>query len=200
MTIHDGIAAVRPLIVSMTGFGDVAVLMPLAAVLMIWLVLMRSFRSATWWAISVLACSILIFVLKLVFYQCPPTPQLHSPSGHTGLSMLVYGAITLVTAAETKGLMQKMMLFGGVCLILAIALSRLLLHVHSLAEVGMGFVIGAASLVLFCRSYRPLDGGTVWVVLLIAASATLTMILHGRAFDAQTIIQNLAGFLRINCA
>ena len=132
----------------MTGFGDVAVLMPLAAVIMMWLLLMRSFRSASWWAISVLSCSIVIFVLKLVFYQCPPTPQLHSPSGHTSLSMLVYGAITLVTAAETKGLVQKAMWLGGICLILAIAVSRLLLHVHSMAEVGMGLVIGAASLVL----------------------------------------------------
>jgi hypothetical protein len=37
--ISDGIAVVRPLIISATGFGDLAVLMPLAAVLMIWLLL-----------------------------------------------------------------------------------------------------------------------------------------------------------------
>jgi membrane-associated phospholipid phosphatase len=198
--IPHGMAAVRPLVVSVTGFGDIAVLMPLAAIILVWLLLTRSFHSAAWWVISVLVCSIVIFILKLVFYRCPPIAQLHSPSGHTSLSMLVYGAITLVTATETKGLLQKVMLFGGTCLILAIAVSRLILQVHSLAEVGMGLVIGAASLVLFCRSYRQLEGGTGWVILLVAASATLTAVLHGRIFDAQTIVQNIANYLRIYCA
>lgn len=199
MIIHDGIAALRPVIVSVTQFGDVAVLMPLASIILIWLLLIRSYRSAGWWAISVVLCSIAIFVLKLVFYQCAPIPQLHSPSGHTSLSTLIYGAITLVTVAETKGFLQKVMLCAGVGLILAIAASRLFLNVHTLAEVGVGLAIGAATLVLFCRSYRQLGGETVQVILLIAASATLIVVLHGRVFDAQTIVQNIAIYLRIYC-
>jgi hypothetical protein len=39
-------------------------------------------------------------LLKVSFYGCPPTPDLHSPSGHTSLSALVYGAMALVTASE----------------------------------------------------------------------------------------------------
>jgi membrane-associated phospholipid phosphatase len=114
--------------------------------------------------------------------------------------MLVYGAITLVTAAETKGLLQKTMLLGGICLILAIAVSRLLLHAHSFPEVAIGLMIGAGALVLFCRSYRRLEGGTAWVILLIAASTILAVVLHGRVFDGQTIVQNLANYFRIYCA
>jgi hypothetical protein len=55
-------------------------------------------------------------------------------------------------------------------------------------------------LVLFCRIYRQLEGGTGWVILLVAASATLTAVLHGRIFDGQTIVQNIANYLRIYCA
>jgi membrane-associated phospholipid phosphatase len=125
---------------------------------------------------------------------------MHSPSGHTSLSMLVYGAITLVTAAETKGVLQKTMLLAGICVILAIAVSRLLLHVHSFPEVAIGLMIGAGALVLFCRSYRRLEGGTAWVILLIAASTILAVVLHGRVFDGQSIVQNLANYFRIYCA
>jgi membrane-associated phospholipid phosphatase len=198
--ISDGIAVVRPLIISATGFGDVAVLTPLAAVLMIWLLLKGSFRCAGWWAISVLSCAIVIFVLKLVFYQCPPTPQLHNPSGHTGLSMLVYGAITLVTAAETKGVLQKTMLLGGICLILAIAISRLLLHVHSLPEVAIGLMIGAGAFSPVLPELSAPRRRTAWVILLIAASAIVAVVLRGRVFDGQTIVQNLANYFRIYCA
>lgn len=200
MIMHDVIAAARPLIVLVTEFGDVAVLIPLATTILIWLLLIRSFRSAAWWAVSVLLCSVIIFVLKLVFYQCAPIPQLHSPSGHTSLSTLVYGAITLVTAVETKGLLQKMTLCAGICLILAIAASRSILNAHSVAEVGLGLVIGTGSLILFFRSYRQIEGGTLWVIILIAVSAMLTTFLHGRTFDAQTIVQNIAIYFRISCA
>jgi len=41
-------------------------------------------------------------VLKLYFLSCPAGDILRSPSGHTGLAILVYGSITLVLAASTR--------------------------------------------------------------------------------------------------
>jgi membrane-associated phospholipid phosphatase len=189
----------RALIVSLTHLGDVAVLIPLATIILIWLVLISHFRSAAWWVISVVLCLTVTSVLKLFFYQCPPIPQLHSPSGHTSLSMLVYGAITLVTAAETKGLPQNIIFCGGVSLILAIAASRLYLSQHSLPEVGLGFVIGATSLVVFSQSYRRRAGASVRVLLLIMVSGMLTLALHGRTFDTQTIVKNISKYFEIYC-
>ena len=83
----------RAWLIALTGFGDTAVLTPLAAVMLLWLLFMRSPRGAAWWAITGMTA-----LLKVSFYGCPPTPDLHSPSGHTSLSTLVYGAMTLVTA------------------------------------------------------------------------------------------------------
>jgi len=128
-------------LVALTGFGDTAVLMPLAAVMLLWLLVMRSPRGAVWWAITVAFCVGMTALLKVSFYGCPPTPDLHSPSGHTSLSTLVYGAMTLVTANETGGVRRIMAVSGGTGFILAIAASRLLLHAHSAAEVSVGLVM-----------------------------------------------------------
>jgi len=81
----------RAWLVALTGFGDTAVLMPLAAVMLLWLLVMRSPRGAVWWAITVAFCVGMTALLKVSFYGCPPTPDLHSPSGHTSLSTLVLG-------------------------------------------------------------------------------------------------------------
>ena len=113
----------RAKLVALTGFGDTAVLMPLAAVMLLWLLVMRSPRGAVWWAITVAFCVGMTALLKVSFYGCPPTPDLHSPSGHTSLSTLVYGAMALVTANETGGLRRIMAISGGIGFILAIAAS-----------------------------------------------------------------------------
>jgi membrane-associated phospholipid phosphatase len=143
----------RVWLIALTGFGDTAVLMPLAAVMLLWLLVMRSPRGAVWWAITVTFCVGMTAVLKVSFYGCPPTPDLHSPSDHTSLSALVYGAMTLVTASETGGVRRIMAISVGTGFILAIAASRLLLHAHNAAEVGVGLVIGTAALALFGLRY-----------------------------------------------
>jgi hypothetical protein len=74
---------------ALTELGDIAVLVPLAAVMLLWLLLMGSPRGAAWWAIAVALCASLTAILKVSFYGCPPIPDLHSPSGHTSFSTLV---------------------------------------------------------------------------------------------------------------
>jgi membrane-associated phospholipid phosphatase len=106
---------------------------------------MRSPQGAVWWTVTVAICVSMTALLKVSFYGCPPTPDLHSPSGHTSLSTLVYGAMTLVTASQTGGLRRVVAISGGIGFILVIAASRLLLHTHSVAEVGVGLVIGIAA-------------------------------------------------------
>jgi len=52
---------------------------------------------------------------------------------------------------------------GGVCFILAIAVSRLLLYIHTPSEVGLGLVIGAAALPLFGQAYPRCPTAEVWL-------------------------------------
>ncbi len=136
----------RLLLSGLTEFGDTAVLMPLAAAMLLWLLAMRSPRDAAWWAIAVALCVGTTVLLKVWFYGCPAAADLHNPSGHTSLSTLVYGAVALVTASQIQG-MQRIIAVGGAAgFILVIAVSRLLLHKHSTAEIAVGLVIGIAAL------------------------------------------------------
>jgi PAP2 superfamily len=181
---------------ALTEFGDFATLMPLAMVMLLWLLLMGSPRRAAWWAIAVVFCAGLTAVLKVFFYACPPTSHLHSPSGHTSFSTLIYGAMTLATATQSRGLPRMMAIGIGASLILGIAASRLLLVLHTAPEVGLGLVIGIADLLLFAQSYWRSSKTKVW---LTVAGGALLAILHGRELDAERLFHEIAGYFRISC-
>jgi membrane-associated phospholipid phosphatase len=183
---------------ALTEFGDLAVLMPLATVMLLWLLFMHSPRSAVWWAIAVVFCAGLSAVLKVSFYGCPPAHDLHSPSGHTSFSTLVYGAMTLVTATQSRGLPRVIAVGVGAGFILAIAASRLLLHAHSAPEVGSGLAIGIAALALFGRIYSQCRAKVSLSPLFVVGGALL-LFLYGRELDAERLFGKIAGYLQIHC-
>ena len=189
----------RAWLIAFTGFGDTAVLMPLAAAMLLWFLVMRCPRGAAWWAIIFAFCAGMTALLKVSFYGCPPTHDLHSPSGHTSLSTLVYGAMTLVTANETRGVRRIMAISGGTGFILAIAVSRLLLHAHSAAEVGAGLIIGTSALALFGLRYPRYQAKEMWLFPLFVACGALVTVLHGRELRAEEFLREMAGYLRIHC-
>jgi hypothetical protein len=94
-------------------------------------------RPAACWTISVGFCVGLTALLKIFFYGCPPASDIRSPSGHTAFSVLVYGAIALVTAVQTRGLHRAVAICIGAGMILTIVVSCLLLEIHSLPEVSL---------------------------------------------------------------
>jgi hypothetical protein len=178
----------------LTEFGDTAVLMPLAVVMLLWLVVMRSPRGAVWWAVAVTFCVSITALLKISFYGCPPRPDLHSPSGHTSLSTLVYGAMALVIANDTGGLRRLVTIIGGTGFILAIAESRLLLHAHSTAEVGIGLVIGASALALFGLQYPRCRAKEMRLFpLFVAAGAVVSGLHRGLARAASHLLFHADG-------
>jgi membrane-associated phospholipid phosphatase len=182
---------------TLSEFGDFAVLTPLATVMLLWLLLMRSPRGAAWWAIAVVCCAGLTAVLKVLFYGCPPTPDLHSPSGHSSFSTLVYGAMTLVTVMQRRGLQRIIVIGVGASFIIAIAISRLLLA-HNAPEVVLGLMIGIAALVLFGRGYWQCCKA-IWPSPLFMAGGALFLLFHGWEPDTERLFHEIAGYLRINC-
>jgi hypothetical protein len=76
----------RAWLFALTGFGDTAVLLPLAIVMLLWLLSMGCSRGAAWWASAVALCLGITAALKVSSYECPLMPDLHSPSGHTSLA------------------------------------------------------------------------------------------------------------------
>jgi membrane-associated phospholipid phosphatase len=189
-------AFLRSWLITVTDFGDAAVLIPLAAALFVWL-LPNNSRCAVWWAGSVGLCVSLTALSKIYFYGCPAGSEIRSPSGHTGFSVLVYGAMTLVTVIHSRGISRTMWIAVGAALILAIAASRVLLAIHNLYEVGVGSIIGAVALVLFGRNYSLSPRARVWP--LLVAVVTLMAILHGQELRAEDLLHRITGYLRVRC-
>ena len=122
---------------------------------------------------------------------------MHSPSGHTSLSTLIYGAITFVAATAWPVMRSALVVCGGTGLILAIGVTRLLLDAHSVAEVSLGLVIGAGSLTAFIQKYRQVPSLRVWPLLI--AAVVLASILHGHELYTEQFLHRIAGHVSIHC-
>jgi hypothetical protein len=72
-------------LITLTDFGDLAVLIPVSAVILIWLV-RNSSRAAPRWIFALSVCIGLTALLKIAFHAWPPADNMHSPSGHTSFS------------------------------------------------------------------------------------------------------------------
>src|SRR5246127_5432580 len=134
---------------------------------LVWLLLYFS-HAAPRWVLALGSCVGRTALLKVVFYGCPPIWYMHSPSGHTSLSTLIYGALTLVAATAWPAMRSALVIGGGTALILAIGVSRLLLDAHSVAEVSLGLVIGTVSLAGFSQKYLQVPNMKVWPLLFAA--------------------------------
>jgi membrane-associated phospholipid phosphatase len=138
---------------ALTDFGDAAVLLPLSVVILLWMIVHHGRGVSASWVIAVSLCVGATTLLKIYLYACPPQPNLVSPSGHTSLSVLIYGAIALVIATEQRRWSRAVIFFSGTGLIVAIVGSRLWLNAHTAPEVVIGIVIGVATLTLFADRY-----------------------------------------------
>src|ERR1700730_8285495 len=128
-------------------------MLPLAGIILLWLMSVRPRNGAGWWVAAVMLCAGGTALLKIYFFACPPTPELRSPSGHTSLSTLIYGTLILLVALEARRWQKVLVLGSGLALIVAIAASRVALSAHSAIEVGLGLAIGALALAVFARGY-----------------------------------------------
>jgi membrane-associated phospholipid phosphatase len=187
------------LLVALTEFGDAAVQLPLAVTILLWLLLSGAPRAAAWWTASVLFCGGVTAILKIFFWGCPPLSDLHSPSGHTSLSTLVYGATALITFVEGGRWRPRVAAAAGVCLVLAIGLSRLLLFAHSVPEVILGWFIGSASLALFGWRYRRCRPPNPRLAPLLVSVGVLASVLHGSELRAEELLHRMTGYLRVDC-
>lgn len=186
-----------PDIVNLTDFGDLAVTLPLAAVVLVWLLRVARWRAAAWWMAALGLCIFLTAVSKVLFFACPPVPNLNSPSGHAAMSALVYGAIALISAAELDGWRRTAAVAAGIAFIAAIAGSRVLLSVHSALEVGVGLAIGGAALALFAWQYLRRHPAVPSLRPLVAMSIVLVALLHGEELRAEPFLQFLSSYLQV---
>lgn len=180
---------------TLTDFGDLAVLLPLAAVVTLWLLAVRQPLAVVGWLVAIALCAGGTAVLKIYFFICPPLIDLHSPSGHTSLGTLVYGALTLAVAAAFTGWRRWAIVGAGAVFIAGIGISRVLVQAHSIPEVVLGSILGLAALALFARQYWQHHPARPWLRPLVVTCAILMVLLNGQELRAEDILHAIGIYL-----
>jgi membrane-associated phospholipid phosphatase len=183
-----------------TDFGDTAVTVPLAILMLCFLVIAKEWRLALAWALAILGCAGVIGGLKLILDACGSsiaTSGLGSPSGHTAMSAAVYGGFAAVVGVNLAPPARAALVVGAVALIVAIPLSRVVLHAHTSIEVVVGLAVGlpaAAIIILATLAIRREQLPIPW---LAAAAFGLVLLFHGKRWPAELEIHHLATWLGV---
>ncbi len=183
------------LTISITDLGDSAVTLPMAAVTILILVVLRRVRPALLWGGSIVACAATIGVLKLILTAAAPHHSLtgfSSPSGHAGMSAIVYGGFVLLIGPSLRPVWRVVAQLGALILIIAIAVSRLVLHEHSIAETMVGLAVGLAALGVLRAGLRRMPAERLPGVVLCAAALAVVGLMHGTRWHTEPMIRALS--------
>lgn len=176
-----------------THFGDLAVVLPLAMVAMLWFAYIGAKRLIFYWALSLAACMLITIILKMHFISCPSRLfDLRSPSGHSSLSILIYGLLGTIAAKAAEGAKRLAVIAATGGLIALIAISRSILGAHTVMEIVLGLTIGGASLLPLILAYRHVPATRLTRVHLLVLTAALPLALTIESPDTETILSRTA--------
>lgn len=176
-----------------TDFADEAVILPVAMVVLAVFLVTGWRRGALAWAAGVGCVLGIMLVLKIVVFACGhllPWAGLSSPSGHTAASAVVYGGILAFVAPQSRrSAIIAACTGGGVALV--IALTRLGLGVHTVADVTVGAAVGVIGAVAMrmLAGRKPEILPAPWLLIAVAGAM---VIFHGARLQAETRIRWVA--------
>jgi membrane-associated phospholipid phosphatase len=184
-----------------TDLGDSAVLVPASAMLLAYLLYIRSTRTAGIWAATLVLCACLTVFAKLALYTCDTGlsfPDLRSPSGHTSLSVTFYGCSALMIGADKEASARWLIVLGSFVTAAAIAVSRVLLEAHTISDVAVGFMIGAFCVACFSSLYFARPPSPMRWELALAVLGIVALLMDGRHWNFEGVIAHVARLLHAN--
>ena len=184
-----------------TDFGDSAVTLPLALLVLIFLFAAGSRRLAFAWMLGIGGCGAVIGMLKIVFGACGhelPIIHLISPSGHTAMSTAVYGSLALLVGARQPPGQRWMILTAAAIVIVGIGVSRVVLHDHSRSEIALGFAVGVSAAALFHAGLRRYAAPALPLGWLLVSGMILVAVMHGVRWMIEPAVQRLALDFRLD--
>jgi membrane-associated phospholipid phosphatase len=129
----------------LTNFGDPFLTVPLAGAVMFWLAVTRSWRALATWIACFTAGASLVAASHFAYAAWGleiPALNFTAVSGHTMLASAVYPTTFALCASQARTRTALFAYLSGLLFALAIGVSRLLMGVHSPAEVLSGWLLG----------------------------------------------------------
>lgn len=142
-----------------TLLGDKHVLLIMAAIVTIWLAWhKRWWTAAHWLGLTIISAGSIEFFKRMIHSPRPPVIALvdHTssfPSGHTILSLTLFGFLAVMIADNTKN-MKKWIYLPAIILTALIAFSRLYLGAHWFTDIVASIFFGLFLILMTVLSYR----------------------------------------------
>lgn len=136
-----------------TMLGSSYVLIAVAVSAALGLTLRGRWRAAVAIVVAYVITDATVAVVKLIVSRPRPDASLTEangfsfPSGHSAMSMAVYGCLAFALARACRGFPRVACALVGAALVVAIGLSRIYLGVHYPSDVLAGWITGAAILI-----------------------------------------------------
>lgn len=188
----------------LSGLGDVAVVAPASAAVVVGLFWLGARRDAAAFAAVMLACMALTLLAKLVFAACgfALSFNVESPSGHAALAMAFYGSLAALFAGGRRLGVRLALYVAAACASLAVAYGRVELGAHSVAETICGLLIGAVAAAMFVALRGAPRRLSVTPQMLARASPiavllALDLALFSDRWTAEPVIDRLAAALGV---
>jgi undecaprenyl-diphosphatase len=169
--------------------------MAVTAIVLLWLLWKRAWRTAVFWLVAVAGASALNTIIKVTLHRARPDGLLYSgwsaysfPSGHSTTNIVPYGFLAFLIAGEFRPAVRVLIGTGAAVLIFMIACSRLYLGADRFSDVAGGAAVGSAWFILLAIFYlrRPVEriGSSA---LLVTASATVILAGGGNIYRSHTM-------------
>ncbi|HMA30653.1 MAG TPA: VTT domain-containing protein [Casimicrobiaceae bacterium] len=163
-SIYDALQALRTawgdnVMVAITELGSAYVMVPVIAIVALWLALTRRRRTLGYWVAAAVFASLSVLALKYAVGRERPVNDyaaidaLSFPSGHAAVGMVVYGFLASLIGRGKPGWQKGVIGLTAAVAILAVAFSRLYLGVHWFSDVAASLALGLAWISLLTIAY-----------------------------------------------
>lgn len=191
--------AIRQLWLQVTALGDSSVILPCMGLMALWLLFDACTHALAWrWLVLAAGVAMLVITSKLVFMVWGvslPGLDFTGLSGHAAMAALVWPCLFALLAGKSGTGWRVGSAVLGLLLAAAVAWSRVVLHAHSVSEVVLGGLTGAA-----CALWWLWRHGPAWRLPWSPLVALLPLLLilpfvYGRRFPSQDIVVTVAKHL-----
>ena len=177
----------------LTNFGDTAVVVPLATLLVLLIWKLESRQAAWFLARASALCLVMMAALKFVLLSCGHATGLpaSSPSGHAALTLFFYGALATIAYVRLGRWLKIVTVVLASLLIAAVAVSRVTLDAHTPLEVVTGLFVGLLSLLWFVKSYAELPHAPLRLPLVTVVLVPVLLLTLGKQLPAERALRYL---------